>query len=84
MPASTLATPERVIDIRNIEARHRDVVVCRLFAFLDPHGSLQLIADHDPAPLRLELEAQHGQGCRWTYLAQGPDLWRVRLQRVPG
>lgn len=82
MIAETLDWPERVIDVRNIEPRHRHVVIARLFAFLDGQSSLQVIADHDPKPLRAQLEAEHGQSCRWTYLAQGPDLWRVRLQRI--
>ncbi len=42
-------------------------------------SSLQLIADHDSKPLSLQLEAKHGHRCRFTYLEQGPDLWRVRL-----
>jgi uncharacterized protein (DUF2249 family) len=37
--------------------------------------------DHDPRPLRIQLEAKHGDLCRWTYLEQGPDVWRIRLQR---
>ncbi len=42
-------------------------------------SSLQLIADHDSKPLSLQLEAKYGYRCRFTYLEQGPDLWRVRL-----
>ena len=36
-----------------------------------------MIVDHDPRPLRYYLEATHGDGCQWTYLEQGPDVWRV-------
>ncbi len=39
------------------------------------------LADHDPKLLRLQLEAKHGNRCRWTYLEQDPDRWRVRLHR---
>lgn len=72
---------ERVIDVREISPRVRHTLIIQLFEHLDDLSSLQLIADHDPRPLRLQLEAKHGNGCRWAYLEQGPDLWRVRLRR---
>ena len=42
--------------------------------------SLQIVVDHDPKPLRLQLEARHGSRCNWSYLEKGPDIWRVRLR----
>ena len=76
--SSAIAT-ERVIDMREIP-RVRHTVVFQLFERLDEARSLQLLVDHDPRPLRLQLEAKHGSRCRWTDLEQGPDVWRVRLQ----
>jgi uncharacterized protein (DUF2249 family) len=72
---------ERLIDVRELEPRVRHTVIFQLFEHLDDLGSLQLVADHDPRPLRLQLEAKHGDRCRWSYLEQGPDVWRVRLHR---
>lgn len=72
---------ERVIDVREIEPRVRHTLIFQLFENLPAAGSLQLVADHDPRPLRLQLEAKHGGLCRWSYLEQGPDRWRVRLRR---
>lgn len=71
---------ERVIDVREINPRIRHTVIFQLFEHLDEGNSLQLIADHDPQPLHLQLEAKHGSRCRWIYLEQGPDVWRIRLQ----
>ncbi len=68
---------ERVIDVREINPSIRHTVISRFFEHLDDMGSLQLIADHDPKPLRLQIEARHGHHCRFTYLERGPDLWRV-------
>jgi uncharacterized protein (DUF2249 family) len=73
---------ERVIDVREVNPRIRHTVIIQLFEKLDDLSALQLIADHDPRPLRFQLEAKHGNRCQWTYLEQGPDLWRVRLQHV--
>jgi len=72
---------ERVINVRDIDSRHRHRIILQLFEQLGPDSSLQLVVDHDPRPLRLQLEAKHGSRCRWTYLAQGPDVWRIRLQQ---
>ena len=81
METTSLIRAERVIDVREISPRLRHTVILQLFEHLDDTRSLQVIADHDPRPLRLQLEAMHGERCLWTYLEQGPDVWRVRLHR---
>jgi uncharacterized protein (DUF2249 family) len=80
MDVASVIKGERVIDVREISPRIRHTVIFQLFEHLDDVSSLQLIADHDPRSLRLQLEAKHGERCRWTYLEQGPGLWRVRLR----
>ncbi|WP_418219803.1 DUF2249 domain-containing protein [Bradyrhizobium icense] len=32
--------------------------------------------------LRHQFEIRYGDGFRWTYLEEGPEVWRVRLERV--
>jgi uncharacterized protein (DUF2249 family) len=73
---------ERVINVADIDPRHRHAILFRLFEHLAPDDSLQILVDHDPRRLRLELEARHGSRCAWSYLEEGPDVWRVRLLRV--
>jgi uncharacterized protein (DUF2249 family) len=73
---------ERVIKVAEIDPRLRHTVIMQLFAHLAPDRSLQLVTDHDPRPLRFQLEAQHGSRCQWQYLEQGPDIWRVRLRHA--
>lgn len=74
---------ERVVDVRELNPRIRHTVIFQLFEHLGRDESLQLVVDHDPKPLRFQLEAKHGARCRWTYLEEGPDLWRVRLNNEP-
>jgi uncharacterized protein (DUF2249 family) len=74
------ATDERTIHVAEIDPQHRHAILFRLFEHLAPHQSLQIIVDHDPRRLRLQLEAHHGSRCGWSYLEQGPDVWRVRLR----
>ena len=82
--SETAAANERVIHVKEIDPQHRHAVLFHLFENLGPDASLQLVVDHDPRPLRFQLEAKHGGHCRWTYLEQGPDRWRVRLQNGRG
>jgi uncharacterized protein (DUF2249 family) len=74
---------ERVIDVRDIEPRFRHEIIGRLFENLMPEAALQLIADHPPKPLRYQFEMRYGDRCRWTYLEEGPEVWKVRLEHVP-
>jgi uncharacterized protein (DUF2249 family) len=74
------STDERVINVADIDPQYRHAILFRLFEHLAADQSLQIIVDHDPRRLRLQLEAHHGARCDWYYLEQGPDLWRVRLR----
>ena len=71
---------ERVINVADIDPKYRHDILFRLFEHLAPDDSLQILLDHDPRRLRLQLEARHGSRCAWSYLQEGPDLWRVRLR----
>jgi uncharacterized protein (DUF2249 family) len=81
MPAAD-SPSERVIDVRDIEPRFRHAIIFRLFENLMPDATLQLIAPHAPRPLHAQFEMRYGDGFRWTYLEEGPDVWRVRLEHV--
>lgn len=62
--------------MREIKPHIRHTIIFQLFEHLGQQSSLQLISDHDPKPMRLQLEAKHGDQCRWSYLEEGPDIWR--------
>ena len=71
---------ERVIHVADIDPRYRHTILFRLFEHLAPDQSLQIVVDHNPRQLRLQLESRHGSRCGWSYLEEGPDVWRVRLR----
>jgi uncharacterized protein (DUF2249 family) len=54
---------ERVINVADIDPRHRHAILFRLFEHLAPDESLQIVVDHDPRRLRLQLQASHGSRC---------------------
>ncbi len=80
MPEATCN--ERVIKVADIDPQHRHTIIFRLFEHLAPDESLQIVVDHDPRPLRLQLEARHGSRCSWSYIEKGPDVWRIRLRQL--
>ncbi|MBI5131562.1 MAG: DUF2249 domain-containing protein [Rhodopseudomonas palustris] len=71
---------ERVIQVAEIEPRLRHGIIEELFRHLSPGHGLQIVVDHDPRRLRFLLDVSFGSQCDWTYLEQGPDLWRIRLR----
>ncbi|MGX4805476.1 DUF2249 domain-containing protein [Bradyrhizobium guangdongense] len=77
---SELNCSERVINVADIDPQYRHAILFRLFEHLAPDSSLQIVVDHDPRRLRLQLEARYGLRCGWSYLETGPDVWRVRLR----
>ena len=43
--------------------------------------SLELHNDHDPMPLRFQLENTRGNIFTWEYLERGPELWRIKITK---
>lgn len=41
--------------------------------------SFLLVNDHDPKPLRYQLEAEHPGEYTWEYVEQGPETFRVKI-----
>ncbi|MCL6595380.1 MAG: DUF2249 domain-containing protein [Firmicutes bacterium] len=67
------------LDVREIPHPRRHTLIAGVVRHLRPGQALILTVDHDPLPLRRQLEAEHGQALVWQYDADGPDVWRVRV-----
>ena len=77
--SSTVATH---VDVREIAPRNRRALIFEGFDALKAGEALELVNDHDPAPLRHQFE-DRSPGCfDWSYLQAGPDLWRVRIAKL--
>lgn len=74
-------TTERIVDVREIAPRVRHDVIFQLFENLPPGASLQIVNDHEPKRLNYQFEDRLAGQFLWSYLEQGPDLWRVRISR---
>lgn len=69
------------LDVRVIPPRDKHPSIFRALDGLVSGQTLILVNDHDPAPLRYQLVAEHPDTFDWTYDAQGPEEWRVRISR---
>ena len=69
------------LDVRVIPPRDKHPTIFRTFDGLEKGQSMILINDHDPRPLRYQLDADHPGTLVWTYPAQGPEIWRVQIDR---
>ncbi|MHB1501961.1 MAG: DUF2249 domain-containing protein, partial [Candidatus Dormibacteria bacterium] len=69
------------LDVRSLPPAQRHQLI---FSTLDQLGAgraVTLVNDHDPLPLRYQLEATRGDVFTWNYLEQGPKTWKVRIER---
>lgn len=72
------------IDVRAIPTWERHPKIMALFDALEEGGELLIRSDHEPRPLRSELEhSRHGQYV-WLQRMIAGDLWEVTLRRVRG
>lgn len=76
----TTATATK-IDVRALECQDRHALIFSTFGSLAAGKALELINDHDPAPLRNVFQAQYPGKFGWEYLEKGPT-WRVAITKL--
>ncbi|MGH7920802.1 MAG: DUF2249 domain-containing protein [Candidatus Dormibacteraceae bacterium] len=69
------------LDVRPLPPARRHELIFERLDGLSVGQALTLVNDHDPAPLRYQLEATRDGGYRWDYLQRGPEVWQVRIGR---
>jgi uncharacterized protein (DUF2249 family) len=71
----------KTLDVRVIPPREKHPTIFRTFESLEPGVSFILVNDHDPLPLRYQFQSEHEDEFEWTYLEQGPTVWRVEIAK---
>lgn len=71
----------KTIDVRQITPRDRHPIIFQTFDALDKGEAFELVNDHDPKPLYYQFLHERPNQFVWEYLEQGPDVWRVSIQR---
>ena len=69
------------LDVRAIPPREKHPTIFRTFDGLARGESMVIINDHDPKPLRYQFAAERPEQFAWAYEAEGPAVWRVRIDR---
>jgi uncharacterized protein (DUF2249 family) len=77
MPAPIVSN----IDLRQISATERQVLVFNQFDALQPGQTLELTNDLDPMALSAQLEIRSPGQFSWEYLEAGPQVWRVAIAK---
>ena len=67
------------IDVRTIPPYERHAQLFARFDALQTGEAFVIVNDHNPVPLHMQLEGRAPGQVAWTYLQQGPDLWRVQI-----
>ena len=78
--SETLDKP--LIDVRTIPPRERHPRIFGILGALMPGKSMLITSDHDPRPLHYQLETNFPGQFGWDYLEQGPEVWRVEIDRL--
>lgn len=79
---NSLAPQGRDLDLRPVPRPQRHSTVFYAFDRLAPGESFFIVNDHDPQPLRFQIEQARPGQLEWTYEQRGPDLFRICLRRT--
>lgn len=71
--------PVSTLDLRQIAPPQRHALIFNTFEALLPGQALELVNDHDPQPLKAQLQLRSPGLFDWHYLEQGPQVWRVEI-----
>jgi uncharacterized protein (DUF2249 family)/hemerythrin-like domain-containing protein len=73
---------EATLDVRPVPPARRHPLIFDTFEALRSGQTFTLVNDHDPKPLYYQFQAEQPGKFTWTYLEQGPEVWRVRIGRT--
>ena len=76
-----MKTNEIIVDVRTLIPRERHPRIFNTWESLNPGTAMLLVNDHDPVPLYYQFAAEHRGAFHWEYLEQGPETWRVRINK---
>lgn len=69
------------VDARDYEPKDKHRVIFETFDSLNPGEKMELVNDHDPRPLHYQMIAEMDGQFEWEYLEEGPEVWRVAIEK---
>jgi uncharacterized protein (DUF2249 family) len=73
---------EVIVDVRQIVPRERHPLIFQTFDALAVGDAFLLVNDHDPKPLYYQFRFERTDQFNWRYLEEGPEVWRVQIEKV--
>jgi uncharacterized protein (DUF2249 family) len=70
-----------ILDVRELEPKERHSTIFSTYTDLKPGEHFVLVNDHEPRPLLYQFQAEHDGEFDWWPLEQGPDAWRIRVEK---
>lgn len=70
------------LDVRTLPPPKKHATIHEVLEGLEIGGTLRIVNDHDPRPLRYELENDYPDTFQWTYVESGPQTWRVDISKI--
>jgi uncharacterized protein (DUF2249 family) len=67
------------VDVRPLHPREKHPTIFSAFDELKSDEAMELINDHDPRPLLYQFQAERPGIFTWSYLEEGPIVWRVEI-----
>lgn len=69
----------QTLDVRPMPPKVRHETIFERLDGLALGDTLRLVNDHDPAPLRYQLEATRPGQFQWDYVVSGPEEWAIDI-----
>jgi uncharacterized protein (DUF2249 family) len=69
------------LDVRTLTPSRRHAMIFEQLEQLAVGGTLRVVVDHDPRPLRYELEDRSPGAFAWKYVECGPERWSVDVSK---
>ena len=83
VPTVTLDSGEEALHVTEIPPQKKHPTIFQTFDNLEAGGSFVLVNDHDPVPLKYQMQGERGEDAfEWEYLEEGPEVWQVRLTKT--
>ena len=77
-----VATIVAVIDVASLPPGACGRTIVTTYERLLPGEAMEIVVDHDPAPLRQCFAVERPGEADWACLESGPRLWRVQVKRL--
>ena len=71
------------LDVTKLAPKDKHPTIHQRMAELLDGETLRIYNDHDPRPLKFEIEADFPGTYSWNYVDSGPDVWRVDIRKLP-